>query len=392
MTSTARRRKNAARHLVSGPGLYSQAEWDNGSLATIRRPVRVAIIGPSLDILGGQSVQAARLLERLQSEPGLEMSFVAVNPRLPGVLGYLQKIKYVRTVVTSIAYIATLLWKVPHYDVLHIFSASYWSFLLAPTPAILIGRLYGRKTVLNYHSGEAEDHLSRWPSAVKTLRLADKIVVPSNYLVGVLAKWDFSTQAIFNFVDFSRFRFRERNPLRPVFLSNRNMMPMYNVGVILRAFGLIQKRYPDAVLTVAGDGPERPMLEELARELHSGNTTFTGQVSNAEMPGLYDAADIYLNSSEIDNMPLSIIEAYACGTPVVTTDAGGIPYMLKHEGTGLLVPQRNPEALAAAALRLLDEPDLAASIVANALAECRQYTWEATRQQWVDLYTGLAHP
>ena len=137
-----------------------------------------------------------------------------------------------------------LLRRVPQYDVLHIFSASYWSFLLAPTPAILIGRLYGRQTVLNYHSGQAEDHLTRWPSAVKTLHVADKIVVPSGYLVDVFAKWNFRAEPIFNFVDFSRFCFRERKPLRPVFLSNRNMMAMYNVGVILRAFSIIQARYP----------------------------------------------------------------------------------------------------------------------------------------------------
>ena len=250
--------------------------------------------------------------------------------------------------------------------------------------------IYGRKTVLNYHSGEAEDHLTRWKSAVKTLCIPDKIVVPSGYLKDVFAKWNFHTEVIFNFVDFSSFRFRQRKPLRPVFLSNRNMMAMYNVGVILRAFAIIQQRHPDAVLTVAGDGPERTMLEDLARQLGLRNTTFTGQVSNSEMPQLYDQADIYLNSSEIDNMPLSIIEAYACGTPVVTTDPGGIPYMLAHEQTGLLVPQRKPEALAAAAMRLLEDPALADRLIANARAACEQYTWEATRRQWVALYTGLA--
>ena len=62
-------------------------------------------------------------------------------------------------------------------------------------------------------------------------------------------------------------------------------------------------------------------------------------------------------------MPLSIMEAYACGTPVVTTDPGGIPYMLEHEQTGLLVPQRKPEALATAAMRLLDEPELADRLI-----------------------------
>src|SRR5712671_2584691 len=113
--------------------------------------LRVLIVAPSFDILGGQAVQAARLLERLKQEPGLEVGFLAVNPRLPGVLRKLQAIKYVRTVVTSIVYIASLFSRVWKYDVIHIFSASYFSFVLAPTPALLIGRLYGKKLLLNYH-------------------------------------------------------------------------------------------------------------------------------------------------------------------------------------------------------------------------------------------------
>ena len=147
MTGTARRVKNAAHRVVAAVGWCSHHRCDNGPLVMSKRRVRVAIVGPSLDILGGQSVQAERLLERLRNEPKLEMHFVPVNPRLPGPLRNLQKIKYVRTIVTSIAYVSSLLRHVPSYDVLHIFSASYWSFLLAPTPAILVGRLYGRKTV-----------------------------------------------------------------------------------------------------------------------------------------------------------------------------------------------------------------------------------------------------
>src|SRR5215813_11485244 len=92
------------------------------------KPLRVLMAAPSFDILGGQAVQAARLLDRLREEPGLEVGFLPVNPRLPGVLRKLQAIKYVRTVVTSIAYVGSLLARVAKYDVIHIFSASYFSF------------------------------------------------------------------------------------------------------------------------------------------------------------------------------------------------------------------------------------------------------------------------
>jgi glycosyltransferase involved in cell wall biosynthesis len=108
------------------------------------------------------------------------------------------------------------------------------------------------------------------------------------------------------------------------------------------------------------------------------------------MPELYNRADIYLNSSDIDNMPVSLIEAYAAGCPVVTTDAGGIPYMLAHEETGLLVKRGDHEALAAAAIRLLEDDALAQRLTANAIAACRTYSWAAVRDEWLKLYYELA--
>jgi L-malate glycosyltransferase len=360
-------------------------------VSTKTEKLRVLIVAPSFDILGGQSVQAARLLERLRQEPGLEVGFLAVNPRLPGVLRKLQAIKYVRTVVTSIAYLASLLNRVRKYDVLHIFSASYFSFLLAPTPALLVGKLYGKRLLLNYHSGEAEDHLQRWRrSAIPTIRIADKLIVPSPYLVRTFAKAGLRASPIFNLIEIDRFPFRERPALRPVFLSNRNFEKHYGVDLVLRAFATIQKRIPESRLIIAGDGPERTSLEELARDLKLQNAEFTGRVAHERIVELYDSADIFLNGSEIDNQPLSLLEAFACGLPVVTTDAGGIPDMVVTGKTALVVPRGEYEQLAASALYLLDDSVLAQSIIRQAREECRKYQWGAVRNQWLNEYYKLA--
>ncbi|MEP6741914.1 MAG: glycosyltransferase family 4 protein [bacterium] len=352
---------------------------------------QVLIVAPSFDILGGQAVQAARLLERLNQEPGLEVGFLAVNPRLPGVLRKLQTIKYVRTVVTSIAYLASLLTRVRKYDVIHIFSASYFSFLLAPTPALLVGKLYAKKLLLNYHSGEAKDHLQRWRrSAIPTLSLADVLIVPSAYLVRVFAEFGLHAEPIVNLIETDRFRFRERPTLRPVFLSNRNFEKHYGVDRVLRAFATIQKRIPEARLIIVGDGPERTPLEELARDLNLHNVEFTGRVGHERIVELYDSTDIFLNASEIDNQPLSLLEAFACGLPVVTTDAGGIPDMVVPEKTALVVPRGEYEQLAASALRLLNDSTLAKSMIDQARLECRKYGWGVVREQWLNLYHELA--
>jgi glycosyltransferase involved in cell wall biosynthesis len=360
-------------------------------VSTKTKKLRVLIVAPSFDILGGQAVQAARLLDRLAQEPGLKADFLAVNPRLPGVLRKLQSIKYVRTVVTSLAYIASLFSRVWKYDVIHIFSASYFSFVLAPTPALLIGKLYRKKLLLNYHSGEAADHLQRWRrSAIPTIRIADELIVPSPYLVRTFSKLGLRAASIFNLIETDRFRFRARLALRPVFLSNRNFEKHYGVDRVLRAFASIQKRIPEARLIIAGDGPERTSLERLALDLNLKNTEFNGRVGQERVVELYDSADIFLNGSEIDNQPLSLLEAFACGLPVVTTDAGGIPDMVVSGKTALVVPRGEYEQLAAGALRLLADSALAQGIIQRAREECWKYQWGAVRGQWLNVYYHLA--
>lgn len=359
--------------------------------APARERVRVCLVGPSLDILGGQAVQLQRLLGKLREVPELDVDFLPVNPRLPGPLRALQRVKYVRTAATSLAYVWSLIRSLGRYDVVHCFSASYWSFVLAPLPAMAVARLYGKAVVLNYRSGQAADHLTRWPSAVRRMRMAQAIVVPSGYLVDVFARFGLSAESIFNFVEVDAIRYRRRTRVTPVFLSNRNFEEHYNVACVLRAFALVQRALPEARLIVAGDGPQRAALRALAGELSLRSVEWRGPVPPHEMAELYDSADVYLNAPSIDNMPNSIIEAYAAGLPIVTTDAGGIPYIASHERTALMVPMNDHAAMARAALQLVREPELALRLADAGRKEClTKYVWPAVRDEWMRLYTRLA--
>ena len=342
-------------------------------------------------IHAGQAVQAVRLIEHLKQEPSVKVDFLPVNPRLPGVLHKLQAIKYVRTITTSYFYWLKLLTTIPAFDVIHIFSASYLSFLIAPTPAILVSKLYGKKIVLNYHSGEAEDHLRRWRrSTIPILNLTDAIVVPSEYLKRVFASFGVETSVIFNIVELDRFPFRDRKELRPVFLSNRNLEPHYGVDCVLRAFASIQQQMPKASLTVVGDGSQRDALERLKTELNLQHTSFTGRVEHEEIYDHYTNADVFLNASRIDNQPLSILEAFACGLPVVTTDAGGIPDIVSDQETGFVVPIDDCEALAERATKLVADCNIATTMVQKARKEVTKYTWEVVCDQWLRLYRDVA--
>ena len=355
-------------------------------------PVRVLMVGPSLDILGGQSVQADRLRTALGARPGVVPRFVAVNPRLPGPLARLQRIKFVRTAVTEVAYLWSLLTELPDADVVHIYSASYWSFLIAPAPAMVLSRLFGKRVLLNYHSGEAADHLARWGwHAIPLLHLADRIVVQSPYLQAVFAGHGLGASVIPNSLDATGFRFRLRTQPAPRFLTNRNHEAHYGVGTVLRAFASIQLRIPDATLLVVGSGSQTGRLRELAAELGLRNVEWAGSVPVAQMPAVYDRADVFLNGSEIDNMPLSILEAFASGLPVVSTAAGGIPLLVADGVSGLLVPVGDAEALARAALRVIQEPGLAASLSGQGRRTLlEEFSDEAAAGAWEAMYRELA--
>lgn len=353
--------------------------------------IKVLLAAPSLHIIGGQSRQAVRLMDLFRDDPNVRITFLPHNPQLPGVLGWLQRIKYLRTVLTTITYCLLLLIRIPGNDIVHIFSASYYSYLFCVAPAILVGKLYGKKVILNYRSGEAEDHLQNWRTAIPTIKMADTIVTPSGYLVDVFARFNLKARFIFNIVELDRFNYRERKSLRPVFLTSRLLEPLYNVPCVLRAFSLIQQQYPEASLTVAADGWLRPQLEKLAAEqLGLNNTRFIGFVPFADMPNLYDSADVYLTATDIDNMPSSVTECMASGLNVVTTVGGGaIPYIMTNEETGIVVKSNDHEALAAGALRLLAEPEYAARLARNAREASKRFRGGAIKEQWLGLYREL---
>jgi len=208
--------------------------------------------------------------------------------------------------------------------------------------------------------------------------------------VDVFARFGIRAESIANFVDPDAVRYRRRDVLKPVFLSNRNFQSLYNIPCVLRTFARIQEQRPEARLIVVGSGPEGERVHALARELSLRNVDFVGAVKPTEMGRYYDEADVYLNASDIDNMPNSIIESFACGLPVVTTRAGGIPYIVEHERNGLLVDCGDHEALANSALRLLDDRALAHRLIDEGLSDVqRHYTWEAVGEGWAALYRRL---
>ena len=353
------------------------------------KKINVAIVAPSIGILGGQAVQAQRLLERWREDPDVYAWLVPINPVPPGVLARFVRVRYVRTILTQLTYYPLLLRELRKADVVHVFSASYFSFLLAPLPAVLIARLYGKPVVMNYRSGEAPDHLSRSAIARATLRSVDRNAVPSSFLRDVFASFGVPADIVPNIVDVNRFRFRHRERLEPRLVSTRNFESLYNVECTVRAFHLVQARYPAASLVLVGSGSQEPALRRLSAELGLRNVTFAGRVRPDDICRFYRDADIYLQTPDIDNMPASVLEAFASGCAVVSTDAGGVPAILTDGRHGLLVPRNDHVAAADAVVRLLEDPALARQLTDTAFESCARYQWSAVRADWLTLYRDV---
>jgi glycosyltransferase involved in cell wall biosynthesis len=315
---------------------------------------------------------------------------VPINPPFPPGTGWLKRLPFVRTLVNEAFYLPSLR-RLRHADVVQIFSASYWSFLLAPLPAILAARLLKKPIILNYHSGEANDHLAHWgPLVHPWLKMVDEIVVPSVFLRDVFARYGYRAKVVHNVIDMGRFRYRRRVPLSPAFLSVRNFEPHYGVEDTLIAFALLRTTFPDATLTVAGLGPQEPELKHLADALSLRNVRFIGPVDPVSMPSLYDNHSIFLNSSFVDNQPLSILEAMASGMPIVTTGVGDIPSMVKDGVSGSLVPVGDPAAMAKVAAQLLEQPERALFMAQRAKDSLARFAWRKVGPAWADIYRRLS--
>jgi L-malate glycosyltransferase len=349
--------------------------------------LQVAVVVASRRIIGGHSVQAGWLLDAWRSDASVDAWIVPIDPVPPAPIDRLLGVKYLRTLVTQLWYWPLLVRELRRADVVHVFAASYASFLLAPLPAVIVAKLLGKPVVLNYHSGEAPDHLRRSAVARFVLRrLVDANVVPSPFLREVFRSFEIDADVVPNIVDLRQFTYRVRDPLRPHLLCTRNFEPLYNLSCVLRAFAKIQAHCPAATLTLVGGGSQDIALRHEAAALRIENVTFAGRVAPSEIHRYYANADIYVQAPSIDNMPLSLLEAFASGLPVISTNVGGVPSMLRHGIDGLLVGDNDAGALADQVIQLLADPALARRLAQSGYRTLAAYEWPVVRDGWLQAY------
>ena len=351
--------------------------------------LRLALVGPVPPPSGGMANQLLQL-ERLLRGEGATVEVVPVNaPYRPAWIG---GIPGLRAIARLVPYARSLHAAAGRADLVHVLASSGWSWHLFAAPAVWIARARGVPVVVNYRGGGAGPFLTRSAAWVRpTLRRANALVVPSEFLREVFAKFGFEADVVPNVIDVDRFAPEAREPgvahTGPQVLIARNLEPVYDVATGLRAFRQVRETLPGARLVVAGTGPERDRLIALANELGLGESArFAGRIGNEEMPAFYLEADVVLNTSLADNMPISILEALASGVPVVTTNVGGIPFLVRQDETAQMTSPGDAGAMAAAILRLWSDRDLAQRQIRAGLARAGDFTWARVRPRWADVY------
>jgi glycosyltransferase involved in cell wall biosynthesis len=272
-------------------------------------------------------------------------------------------------------------------DVVNVQTCCYTSYFTMSAPIIWWAKRAGKRVIVTYKGGSALEVFERTGEAgLRWLRMADVVTVQSGFLRDVFERFGVATKLVPDLfeADVPQEEPKTPDPDSPRLVMTRGLGSYYNVGCTLRAFQEVQKNRPNAKLLLAGRGNREKPLRKLVSDLAVPNIEFLGWQNRAQMHDLYRSADICVNSSDVDNMPGALLEAFLFGVPVVSTDAGGIPYMIEHGRSGRLVPMGDHEALAREVLFLLDNPEIARDHATKAQASLDQYCWEAMRPLWLE--------
>ena len=344
--------------------------------------LKVVLVGPIPPPAGGMANQTRKLRSFLIDEQ-CACQLVATNaPYRPEWAG---KLPGIRAVFRLFPYLYALNKACKGADIMHIMANSGWSWHLFAAPAIAVARWNNLPVVVNYRGGYAREFFEKsWFWIEKTLKKTQQVIVPSPFLQDVFADWQIKAGVVPNVLDEQLFAFKPKPDMssKPHFIVARNLEHIYDVATAIHAFKMVLDKFPDATLSVAGTGPQLTMLQQLVLSLNIENkVTFTGRLNIEQMAALYHQSDISINPSMVDNTPNSVIESLACGTPVVTTNVGGIPKLVTDGLDALMVNPQQPKLMAEAILKLMDDKLLRQKLIKNGLHTTQKFHWQNVMQE-----------
>ena len=296
--------------------------------------------------------------------------------------------------VARLADMVTTAWRTRRdYDVAQVDVYSGNAFIWAEAVCLLLRRL-GKPYVLTLHGGNLPTFARRNPGRVRRLLASAAVVTtPSRYLLEEMASYRDGLRLLPNPVDLDDYRFRLRAGAAPRLVWVRAFHRIYNPELAADVVACLRPEHPDVHLTMVGPDRDGSFAHTRARAARLGVADaidFPGGVSHAEVSAWLERGDVFVNTTNVDNAPVSILEAMACGLPVVSTNVGGIPYLLDAEHDALLVPPGDAAAMSAAVSRVLRNPDLAAQLSREGRRKTEGMSWRTMLPRWDAMLTEVA--
>jgi glycosyltransferase involved in cell wall biosynthesis len=247
-------------------------------------------------------------------------------------------------------------------------------------------RILNIKYITILHGGDLENRLKYSPRLSQLLfSNAHRIVAPSNFLKSIFEVYGYN-EVIYipNSIEVENYEFIDRQINTIKLLWVRSFSSLYNPEQAVLVLEALLKLNYDATLTMIGPEVDGALAKtkELAREKKL-EVDFTGKLSKSKWRDYAKGCNVFINTTNIDNMPVSVIEAMALGLPIVSTNVGGLPYLIKNEKEGLLVPKQDVEAMVKAILRLRSDEVLKSEIVTNARFKVEKFDWNTIKNKWL---------
>jgi glycosyltransferase involved in cell wall biosynthesis len=286
-------------------------------------------------------------------------------------------------------------WRRRHdYSVAQVDVYSNLSFVWAEIVCALL-KLIGKPYVLTLHGGSLPIFARRWPGRVRhLLHSAEVVTTPSRFLLDQMSPYHSDLLLQPNALDVSAYEFRLRDRPQPRLVWLRAFHRIYNPSLAPRVLALLAPEFPNLRLTMIGpdkDDGSLTAMKQVAAELGiKERILLSGKVPKEKISDWLDTGDIFLNTTNVDNAPVSILEAMACGLCIVSTNSGGIPYLLQDGQDALLVPPNDPQAMAAAVRRCLSDYNLAKRLSRNARRKAEEFDWSILRSRWDRLLTAVS--
>ncbi len=247
-------------------------------------------------------------------------------------------------------------------------------------------RLLRVKYFAKLHGGNLPQRLKKNPYLCNLIfKNAYKNVAPSNYLKSEFSK-EFSDNLIYipNAIEIKNYEFNSREIITPKLLWVRSFAKIYNPKMAIKVFAELKNIYPEAELCMVGPDKENLIKEcKLYKKSLNVKVKFTGKLSKNDWIELSKKYNVFINTTHFDNTPVSVIEAMALGLPVVSTNVGGIPFLLKDKENSILVNDMDTNEMVKAVEIILKNNDFRIEIISNARELAEKFDWNQVRKEWI---------